>query len=99
MTSPSVRFVMEQGRCNEAVANFFLEKAKGSVAKAVHDVKSFWNVRCKNNNRKPHIYLAQYPSGKSYWRVCGSKVPSLDMEAHLACNELNHKHRHGPQAH
>lgn len=94
MTTPSVRFVMEQARAEAAAAELYLKWNDGHVAAAVHDIKRFCYVKDRNENRKPHLYLAQYPSGNAYWRVCGSKNRDLNSEAHLACNELNHK-RHG----
>lgn len=94
MTSPSVRFVMEQARADVAAAELFLSWCNGHVTTAVHGYKKFRYVNDRSENRKPHIYLAQYPSGNAYWRVCGSKNRSLNIEANLACNELNQK-RHG----
>lgn len=96
MTNPSVRFVMEQARVTTRRAVDLMDRpeVRSSPSTAVWVAKREKYVELRHGNRKPHIYLAQYPSSNAYWRVCGSKNRSLNIEANLACNELNQK-RHG----
>ena len=89
MTTPSVRFVMEQARATEEAAIKALSCQEAAVTSAVWSIKRDAYVRDRFGYTKPHLYLAQYPSGKSYWRVCGSWNMVLNQEAHLACCELN----------
>ena len=96
MTTPSIRFVMEQARVGEHTAKEFLQSPEftggmPSPTAVVWAIKRDTYVRYRFGYAKPHLYLAQYPSGESYWRVCGSWNEGLNREALLACNELNRR--------
>lgn len=104
MTTPSIRFVMEQARVPEAEARralmaLDLSGETSTPTAAVWLLKREAYTQYRFRYTKPHIYLAQYPLGKSYWRVCGSENRRLNVEANLACNELNHKHHHEQATH